>query len=112
LTRSEIPALKWTDYDGETIHAVRKKWKEYIGPPKTGIQQFVNSACFGWHAFRRGPGTRLSKMGMDDSDIQCIRRQGDISTVQAFYISPSPKRAEAGLKELGETVRKKHGIKV
>jgi hypothetical protein len=51
-------------------------------------------------------------MGMDDSDIQSILRQSDISTTQAFYISPSPKRAEAGLKELGETVRKKYGIKV
>ena len=49
---------------------------------------------------------------MDDSDIQSILRQSDISITQAFYILPSPKRAEAGLKELGETVRKKYGIKV
>jgi len=164
LTRSEIPALKWSDYDGKTIHVARKKWRDHIGQPKTEareagvpvapilqkilakykanplfppvedgwmfygekekkpidmdnlsrreIPQFINGTWFGWHAFRRGLGTRLNEMGMDDSDIQSILRHSDISTTQAFYILPSPKRAEAGLKKLGETVRKKYGIKV
>ncbi len=163
LTRSEIPALKWSDYDGKTISVARKKWRGHIGQPKTeareagvpvapilqkilakyksnkdfppvendwmfygqkekkpidmdnlsrrDIPQYINGAWFGWHAFRRGLGTRLNEMGMDDSDIQSILRHGDISTTQAFYILPSPKRAAAGLRKLGETVRKKYGIK-
>jgi integrase len=163
LTRSEIPALKWSDYDGKTISVTRKKWRGHIGQPKTeareagvpvapilqkilakyksnvnfppvedgwifygqkekkpidmdnlsrrDIPQFINGAWFGWHSFRRGLGTRLNEMGMDDSDIQSILRHGDISTTQAFYILPSPKRAEAGLRKLGETVRRKYGIK-
>ena len=163
LTRSEIPALKWSDYTGKTINVARKKWRGYIGQPKTEgreagvpvapilqkilakyranknfppveggwmfygqkekkpidmdnlsrreIPQYINGAWFGWHAFRRGLGTRLNEMGVDDSDIQSILRHGDISTTQAFYILPSPKRAAAGLKKLGETVRKKYGIK-
>lgn len=164
LTRSEIPALKWSDYDGETIHVARKKWRDHIGQTKTEAREagvpvapilqkilakyksnplfpqvendwmfygekekkpidmdnlsrreiptFINGAWFGWHAFRRGLGTRLNEAGMDDKDIQSILRHGDISTTQAFYILPSPKRAEAGLKKLGETLRKKYGIKV
>jgi integrase len=80
--------------------------------PRREFLQFINGAWFGWHAFRRDLGTRLNEMGMDDSDIQRILRHSDISTTQAFYISPSPRRAEAGLKKLGEPVRKKYGIKV
>jgi hypothetical protein len=48
---------------------------------------------------------------MDSNHQLSILRHGDISTTQAFYILPSPKRAEAGLKKLGEIVRKKYGIK-
>jgi integrase len=164
LTRSEIPALKWSDYDGKTISVVRKKWRQHIGQPKTeareagvpvapilqkilakfrsnknfppvddgwmfyghkekkpidmdnlsrrDIPQFINGAWFGWHSFRRGLGTRLNEMGMDDTDIQSILRHGEISTTQAFYILPNPKRAEAGLKKLGAVAQKKYGIRV
>jgi integrase len=39
LTRSEIPALKWDDYDGETINVSRKKWQGHIGAPKTEARE-------------------------------------------------------------------------
>ena len=76
------------------------------------IPQFINGAWYGWHSFRRGLGTRLNEMGMDDSDIQSILRHGEISTMQAFYILPNTKRAEAGLKKLGQVAQKKYGIRV
>jgi integrase len=164
LTRSEIPALKWSDYDGKTISVARKKWRGHIGQPKTEareagvpvapilqkilekyrsnknfppvedgwmfygqkekkpidmdnlsrreIPQFINGAWFGWHAFRRGLGTRLNEMGVDDSDIQSILRHGEISTTQAYYILPNIERAKAGIKKLGAVAQKKYGIKV
>ena len=76
------------------------------------IPQHINGAWFGWHAFRRGLGTRLNEAGVDDKVIQSILRHADISTTQAFYILPSRERAEAGLKKLDKTLRSKYGIKV
>ena len=76
------------------------------------IPQYINGAWFGWHAFRRGLGTRLNEMGVDDKEIQSILRHADISTTQAYYILPNLERAKAGLKKLGAVAQKKYGIKV
>jgi integrase len=76
------------------------------------IPQYINGAWFGWHAFRRGLGTRLNEMGVDDKEIQNILRHADISTTQAYYILPNLNRAKAGLKKLGAVAQKKYGIKV
>jgi len=70
-----------------------------------------NGAWFGWHAVRRGLGTRLNKMGVDDQKIQSILRHADISTTQAYYILPNLDRAKAGLKKLGAVAQKRYGIK-
>ena len=75
------------------------------------IPKHINGAWFGWHAFRRGLGTRLNEASVDDKEIQSILRHADISTTQAYYILPNLKRAEAGLKKLGAVVSKKYGIK-
>jgi len=75
------------------------------------IPQHIKGAWFGWHAFRRGLGTRLNEAGVDDKDIQSILRHADVSTTQAFYILPNHERAEAGLKKLDKTLRTKYGIK-
>jgi integrase len=162
LTRSELPALKWADYDGTTINVQRKVWNGLVGAPKTesreagvyvigllrkiltkykqafppmgddgwifrgeklqrplsldnlsrrDIPQYIDGAWFGWHAFRRGLGTRLNEAGVDDKDIQSILRHADISTTQAFYILPSQERAKAGLKKLEKMLRVTYGIK-
>jgi integrase len=75
------------------------------------IPQYINSAWFGWHAFRRGLGTRLNEAGVDDKDIQSILRHADVSTTQAYYILPNHERAQAGMKKLDKTLRTKYGIK-
>jgi integrase len=75
------------------------------------IPQYINGAWFGWHAFRRGLGTRLNEAGVDDTEIQSILRHSDVSTTQAFYILPNRERAEAGLRKLDKTLRTKYGIK-
>lgn len=76
------------------------------------IPRFINGAWFGWHAFRRGLGTRLSEAGVDDKDIQLILRHADVSTTLAYYIQPNLERAKVGLKKLDKILRTKYGIKV
>ena len=75
------------------------------------IPQYINGAWFGWHAFRRGLGTRLNEAGVNDKDIQSILRHADVSTTQAYYILPNHERAQAGMKKLEKTLRAKYGIK-
>jgi integrase len=75
------------------------------------IPKHINGAWFGWHAFRRGLGTRLNEASVDDKEIQSILRHADISTTQAYYILPNHERAEAGMKKLDKTLRTKYGIK-
>jgi integrase len=76
------------------------------------IPKHINGAWFGWHAFRRGLGTRLNEMGVNDKEIQSILRHADLSTTTAYYILPNVSRAKAGLKKLGAVAQRKYGIKV
>jgi integrase len=171
LSHSELPGLKWSDYDGESItverkitgnyiHAQKKVVGQYIGPPKTTarqasipvvpqlqtilakykedfppgqddwifrsnkslkplnldnlsrreIPQHINGNWCGWHAFRRGLGTRLNDLGVDTKTIQAILRHANISTTLAFYIIPSKAQAQAGLKKMAKALAK-YGIK-
>lgn len=76
------------------------------------IPKHINGAWFGWHAFRRGLGTRLNEAGVDDKTIQSILRHADVSTTQAYYIKPDHAGGQRGLRKLGEAVQKKYKIKV
>jgi integrase len=75
------------------------------------IPQYINGAWFGWHAFRRGLGTRLNEAGVNDKDIQSILRHADVSTTQAYYILPNHERAQAGMKKLEKALKAKYNIK-
>lgn len=57
----------------------------------------INGAWFGWHAFRRGLGTRLNEADLDAKTIQVILRHADVSTSMAYYIIPDRKQAEKGM---------------
>jgi integrase len=59
----------------------------------------------GWHGFRRGVGTNLNRLGVDDSVIQSILRHGDISTTQTFYIRPVPVEATKAMKALARAFK-------
>jgi integrase len=76
------------------------------------IPEYINGAWFGWHAFRRGLGTRLYEADVADKDIQSILRHADVSTTMAHYVLPNRERAQAGLKKLGAVAQKRYGIKV
>jgi integrase len=114
------------------LQKILKKYKEDYVPGKEGwifrgdkylrpldldnvsrrvIPQFIDGAWFGWHAFRRGLGTRLNEAGVDDKDIQSILRHADVSTTMAYYILPNVQRAQAGMKKLEKTLKTKYGIK-
>lgn len=76
------------------------------------IPQHINGAWFGWHAFRRGLGTRLNEAGVDDKTIQAILRHADVSTTMAYYVKPDRTAGERGLRKLSDVMRKKYKIKV
>jgi len=42
----------------------------------------------GWHACRRGLGSNLNRLGVDDSVIQRILRHSNVNVTQSFYIKP------------------------
>lgn len=75
------------------------------------IPKYINGAWFGWHAFRRGLGTRLYEAGVKDKDIQAILRHADVSTTMAYYICPDKTRAEKGLRKFSKMAQSKYGIK-
>lgn len=75
------------------------------------IPDKVNGAWYGWHAFRRGLGSRLNELGIDAKTIQVVLRHANVSTTQAHYILPDRKHIEAGLKKLNNVAEEKYGIK-
>ncbi len=54
----------------------------------------------GWHGFRRGVGTILNSLGVDDITIQAILRHGNVATTQAFYMKALPKSSVKAMKAL------------
>ena len=68
------------------------------------IPQFVK--WYGWHAFRRGLGTRLNDMGVDAKTIQAILRHANVSTTLAHYVRPDAKRAADAMKKFDAIVKK------
>jgi integrase len=71
----------------------------------------IDGAWFGWHAFRRGLGTRLNDLGVDGKTIQSILRHADISTTQAYYILPDKTRAKVGMAKFSKVLASRYGIK-
>jgi integrase len=76
------------------------------------IPQYINGGWRGWHAYRRGLGTRLSDMGVSATNIQSILRHANIATTLGYYVFPNAEKAKAGLKKLAEAVRKTYKVKV
>jgi len=75
------------------------------------IPDQINGAWFGWHAFRRGLGSRLNELGVDTNTIQAILRHANISTTQAYYIIPDQTHITKAMQKLDNVLRSKYGIK-
>jgi integrase len=54
----------------------------------------------GWHAFRRGLGTNLYRIGRLDKTIQAILRHSNLSTTLSFYVKPVAKDSQAAMQKL------------
>jgi len=53
----------------------------------------------GWHAFRRGLGSNLNRLGVDDSVIQAILRHSNIAVTQTYYIKTTRPDADAAMRK-------------
>ena len=42
----------------------------------------------GWHAFRRGLGTNLYSLGVNEKTVQAILQHADIGTTMTYYVKP------------------------
>ncbi len=71
------------------------------------IPQYINGAWFGWHAFRRGIGTRLGELGVEPKTIQSILRHANVGTTLAHYVLPTRASTETALKKLDKAFRTK-----
>jgi integrase len=55
---------------------------------------------YGWHAFRRGLGTNLYRIGTPDKTIQAILRHSNVSTTLSFYAKPVAEGSQAAMQKL------------
>jgi integrase len=61
----------------------------------------------GWHAFRRGLGSNLYKLGVPDMVIQRILRHSDVATTQQHYIKTADPEAIAAMRKLARALEHK-----
>lgn len=61
----------------------------------------------GWHAFRRGLGTNLSELGVDDNVTQTILRHASVLTTRKHYIIVKSERAKKAMKEFAEEITRR-----
>jgi integrase len=54
----------------------------------------------GWHAFRRGLGTNLADLGVQDTIVQDILRHSNVSTTKKFYIKARRAAGVTAMKKL------------
>ena len=58
----------------------------------------------GWHAARRGLGSNLNRLGVDDSVIQRILRHSNIATTQTYYIKTAADDVRNAMAKLEQNV--------
>lgn len=59
-----------------------------------------NVQWYGWHAFRRGLGTNLYRIGTPDKTIQAILRHSNVSTTLNFYVKPVSVDSQTAMRKL------------
>jgi len=78
LGREIIPSLKHC----EVCH----KAERAHGKADHDFKRDEQLQWHGWHAARRGLGSNLNRLGVDDSVIQRILRHSNLATTQTYYI--------------------------
>jgi integrase len=54
----------------------------------------------GWHAFRRGLGTNLYRLGVPGKDIQAILRHANVDTTLTYYVKAASENSQAATQKL------------
>jgi integrase len=60
----------------------------------------------GWHAFRRGLGSNLYRLGAPDKIIQAILRHANVSTTLQYYVRPVASESVAAMRKLEKAFTK------
>lgn len=78
-------------------------WKERI-EHAAAVHEYKRDASrpewHGWHAFRRGLGTNLAELGVDDLTIQRILRHSNVQVTPQHYIKVRDPKVDAAMKLL------------
>jgi integrase len=64
------------------------------------IKPLIGDVWAGWHAFRRGLGTRLYYLGTEAKTVQAILRHANVSTTMAHYVIVDPAEQKAAMGKL------------
>jgi integrase len=106
--KAQFPPIgeKWI-FRGEKLH----RPLNLDNLSRKDMPTYINGAWFGWHAFRRGLGTRLYENGTSDKDVQAILRRANVATTMAYYVLPNREQSDKALRKLDKTLRSKYGIK-
>jgi len=93
LNRLILPALN-------ICEAGRKERADHAGADHEFERDASRPEWHGWHAFRRGLGTNLAELGVDDLTIQRILLHANVQVTRQHYIKVRDARVEAAMKLL------------
>jgi integrase len=106
--RLEMHNLRSGSPESGPMFATRKGTRENMNNIRTrAILPALEKAGIpwhGWHAGRRGLGSNLNSLGVDDSVIQRILRHSNIQTTQTYYIKAVTPDVQAAMSKLENSI--------
>ena len=93
LNRLILPALN-------VCEVCRKERADHAGADHDFKRDASRPEWHGWHAFRRGLGTNLAELGVDDLTIQRILRHANVQVTRQHDIKVRDSKVEAAMKLL------------
>jgi integrase len=102
--RKRVPASEWI-FAGEKMGKPLVIANLYRRDIKAKLEK-AGIRWHGWHAFRRGVGSILNALGVDDSVIQSILRHASVQTTQKHYIKVANPQNTAALRKLEQAFAK------
>ena len=100
---------KRTTGDGYIFHGNTGKPLRLENVVRRDIKPALKKAglpWYGWHAFRRGVGTNLHALGVDDKTIADILRHADVKTTQMLYVKPVSAKSKKAMTRLERAFKK------
>jgi integrase len=102
--KKRVPASEWI-FAGEKMGRPLVIANLYRRDIKAKLEK-AGVPWHGWHAFRRGVGSILNELGVDDSVIQSILRHANVQTTQKFYIKVASPQSTAALRKFEQAFAK------